>query len=173
MPTPDVVIDLGCYSHGQAKFDSLHALAEKYRPPLLLGYDPLVKPLGYGRDGAHDVSSTVVLVQPVAAWTHTGFVGFERNGVESRVGGLDSPQVPCFDLTALIVALAGQNIVLKLDVEGAEFKLLEHLLVTGVSGRIGRLLIEWHDHVPSAVSVATRRSVILDLLECPVEDWWM
>ena len=38
------------------------------------------------------------------------------------------------------------TIYLKLDIEGAEFAVLQDLLATGAIARVRRLFVEWHDH---------------------------
>ncbi len=159
----DVVIDVGCFDHGQAKFASVGALAAKYEPLLLLGYDPLVEPLAYSYEGGRP--GTLVLVSPAAAWVYDGTATFLPNGVESRlVEDTDSAAVvECFDLATLIRALHPARIVLKLDIEGGEYELLNHLYEHGADERLALLLVEWHPEHRKPTPI----------LRCPVEEWWL
>lgn len=42
--------------------------------------------------------------------------------------------------------------LMKINIEGGEYDLLEHLLDTGLAGRIGNLQVQFHDFVPDARS---------------------
>jgi len=54
--------------------------------------------------------------------------------------------VPVVDLAEFLVSLGGQIALLKLDIEGAEIALLDHLLVRGVLTRAKTVLVERHDN---------------------------
>lgn len=157
-----IVIDLGCESHG---LDSTTLLIDRFRPDLLYGFDP-------GSEESVSVYRGAALTRSSkAAWVWDGMVPFVDDGVASCLApdGLPllpetmqlAPQPPrpveCFDFSAWLERLNRHEVVLKMDVEGAEYALLEHLIKTGMIKRVGLLLIEWH---PSAV-----------VLPCRVETW--
>lgn len=128
------VLDIGCATHGSS--ESTNRLLQAFRPSYYLGADPLAD----GRIDEHD--GRVVEVRSEAAWTYDGTVGFSRSGSSSSV--TEGCDVPCFDLAALIAAMEPDELVLKLDAEGAEYVLLPHLLDAGVAGRVKLVLVEWH-----------------------------
>lgn len=152
-----VVIDLGCYPHDDR--NSCRELIEKYRPALLLGFDPLVVPgVGAPIDGVPCVYSNA------AAWVHNGTIGFTEDGLSSRVGEGDR-DVQCFDLVSLLKIFP--EAILKMDVEGAEYDLLEHLSFQRVWPSL--ILVEWHEEYDPF----NTRHQLLAALRCPVEEWWM
>jgi FkbM family methyltransferase len=56
-------------------------------------------------------------------------------------------QIECIDICEVLEALKDyQKIVLKLDVEGAEYEILNRLLESGLISRISKLYAEWHWH---------------------------
>jgi hypothetical protein len=79
-------------------------------------------------------------------------------------------EVPCFDLAAFIRDLPPGEIVLKLDAEGAEIPLLEHLHAAGMDERLTLLLVEWHDAVMTG-DYGARRAMLEAALRCRVEEW--
>jgi len=52
--------------------------------------------------------------------------------------------------------------VMKVNIEGAEYALLERLIATGLISQIGELQVQFHDFIPDAVR---RRSAIVEKLE--------
>jgi hypothetical protein len=59
--------------------------------------------------------------------------------------------------------------VVKLDVEGAEFPILERLVDEGTDALVAELLVEWHDDKMPAY--ADRKAALLRSLRCPVSPW--
>ena len=57
--------------------------------------------------------------------------------------------------------------ILKLDIEGGEYELLEHLIETGADGCVELALVEWHD-LPAREA---DRDSLIARLRCPVEPW--
>lgn len=55
-------------------------------------------------------------------------------------------KVECFDLDRFIKQLDSDLIVLKMDIEGAEYEVLPHLINGGSIKQIKALFIEWHGH---------------------------
>lgn len=103
-----------------------------------------------------------------AVWTHDGEIDFyltdgrsDYYGVEDvpwgsstlmkeKTSGNVNPDrketVPCVDIAAF-TEKHGKDadlIILKMDIEGAEYDVLEHMLETGVMNKINVLMIEYH-----------------------------
>lgn len=102
-------------------------------------------------------------LQKAAAYTYDGYIDLiidpvdgdgstifneKRVDFSRRIANEDCPVIttPCVDLARVISELSGQyeEIVLKLDVEGAEYDILERLLETGEIDRISKLYCEFH-----------------------------
>ncbi len=152
-----IVVDLGCAPHGNRH--SSKELIAAYKPDLLLGFDPLAKPRTGFLDGSF------VIVSDSAASTFCGWIAFHEDGIESQTSfGEDA--VRCFDLAALLRSLPGE-VLLKMDVEGAEYPLLQHLINAGVWP--DRILVEWHEQFYGT----PEKERLLAAIPCEVEEWWM
>lgn len=91
-----------------------------------------------------------------AVWTYDGTLDFYlslRDNVGSSIiknkvtGRLDSKpkQVPCVDLDRIIRQFKPEDyIILKIDIEGAEYELLEYLLSKDTFELVDKLYIEFH-----------------------------
>ena len=67
--------------------------------------------------------------------------------VDKKTGGVNSDlsiDVVCIDIEKLLLGLRGNRVVLKLDVEGAEYDLIEHMHKTKSLGFVHELFGEWH-----------------------------
>lgn len=83
-------------------------------------------------------------VHAKAIWTHTGTVLFDRTGDDAGHVTLDGAavSVPCVD----IAALCGERVdLLKLDIEGAEYAVVERLAAARVISNVDRMIIECHE----------------------------
>jgi hypothetical protein len=165
-----IVIDLGCvgWVRGNQMEDSISTLAKRFRPHIIFGFDPhpgLKEAVG-------KAFGTTVLTSRSAAWLYDGMIGLELQGNCTHVenGLVAEQQVPCFDLARWILGLPAVEIVLKMDVEGAEYVLLPHLIEHGAMERISRLLVEWHTG-EYAHGLETDREAILAGIDCIVEEW--
>jgi len=162
-----IVIDVGCARIGNDY--SIERLIEWYHPHKLYGFDPN-EPMGQARQ----VDGTTVLVNLAtwgcAAWTYDGEIGFRADGLNSWITkDAEAPRVPCFDLARFIEKLPEGPVIAKIDAEGAEYDLLEHLIATGAVARLTRLLIEWHP-----TGQGKRRREIekgLRIMDVPTEQW--
>lgn len=146
-----IVVDVGCAPRGDDV--SVEPLIERFQPRVLYGFDPAEQ------QARHQIGETEVVISSVAAWTFTGTVAYEERGLRSAVGS--GPEtVSCFDLSEWLETLpAGEEIVLKIDAEGAEYPLLEKLHERELDARLTLLLVEWHGPP-------------LELpFRCPVEEW--
>jgi len=183
-----IVVDLGCYPHGHEI--SIERLIDRYAPDVLYGFDPYPdliegeRTITRDRIGAGHKSVRVVLERK-AAWTYDGEIEMalvpgerawdstvmrdKNSRLEWRRGEVVT--VPCFDLARWLRAVepVGEGLILKMDVEGAEFPLCEHLIQTRTDVLVGRLFVEWHDlkmdYPPK------RRAELEERLHCPVEEW--
>lgn len=171
-----IVVDLGCKSH--AGEESIQKLCDRFHPDVLFGFDPYPE-LGEGvstrlsKSGQGGVYVSLVITRRVAAWVTDGNLPFKFDGTRSGYAPAApseyfSPytQVQCFNFVAWLALLPPVPIVVKLDVEGAEYRLLPALHSAGLDSRIERVIVEWHDE-PAFIS----RSRVEGLLACPVELW--
>ena len=93
---------------------------------------------------------------PVAVGDFDGMVSFKYSNEEDKWGTTCSwhtdhlyhkeVQVPQIDLAAFIRThcVREDRIVCKMDIEGAEFHVLDHLLKTGMFEWFDELFVEWH-----------------------------
>lgn len=83
-------------------------------------------------------------------------------------------QVPAFDFSEYIAHIRSQmpadkKIVVKMDIEGAEFKVVRHMLERGTAGLIDTLFIETHQHTMPDENEETTEELLNQLRECGVE----
>lgn len=164
-----IVVDVGCKTFGAE--ESMVKLVERFQPEILFGFDPhpeLVEGVRCERD-------TLVVTRRAAAGVGNTAVGYRQEGTRSRARitqpGICGPEevfVPCFDLAVFLAALPPGH-VLKLDCEGAEYPLLEHLIMAGGDERCSVLLVEWHHR--GEEKFEAQRRMLLGALRCPVEEW--
>ncbi|MCF7688802.1 MAG: FkbM family methyltransferase [Cephaloticoccus sp.] len=92
------------------------------------------------------VNSQGTQVVASAAWTYDGEIGFQITGDDS--GGIREDAtclVKCIDLASYCTTKVDY---LKLDIEGAEFTVLDHLYRTGSLTQVQRVFIELHAWEP-------------------------
>ena len=171
-----IVVDLGCFPHRDEI--SIEPLIERYRPEVLYGFDPWPALV----EGETDLDGTRVVLARKAAWTEDGEIEFAYvrglRGWDSTVmrdknsrdewSRAKAIRVPCFDFSAWLSELPERPIV-KLDVEGAEFPILERLVAEGTDSLVAELLVEWHDS--KMPSYSERKAALLADLRCPVSPW--
>lgn len=136
-----IVIDVGCAKHGGD--ESIPYLIEEFAPAMLAGFDPAEESRVYTFE---DTDTTVVIVQ-AAAWTHDGKVTFEGDGLRGHVTGLGTRlarQVECVDLARYVLELTDDDVILKMDAEGAEYVLLPALIAQDADLALRLVWIEWH-----------------------------
>ena len=68
-------------------------------------------------------------------------------------------QVPCFDFSKLLESLVGREIYVKMDIEGAEFDVLRHLLEERTLRLITELYVEFHERLLLTESKITREAL--------------
>lgn len=154
----NVVVDVGCAEYPNDH--SIRRLIDLYRPEQLYGFDPNMDP-----QPAWTYGGCVVETYAVAAWTFTGIIGYKNPGLRGIVDENGAAQkVPCVDLADFVAGLSADRIVLKLDCEGAEYRLLDHLIDRGVDKRLSLAVVEWH-HPDRGRAQLERR------IACAVEEW--
>lgn len=161
-----IVVDVGCMTHGTEESEG--PLIRGFEPDLYLGFDAhpeMRDSVEYARAGA-----TLVVRRRLVAWVYDGFVPLyvdgTTTGVLSRENRLAGPaRVPCFDLATFLRALP-QPLVLKLDVEGGEYPLLERIVDLGIDEHLDAVLVEWHSPDYSHGFYADRPE-----LACEVKEW--
>lgn len=157
------VVDLGCMERNGA--NSVLALARRYRPCFIYAFDP--SPLLV--EGVRKVWKQEVAFQRRAAWLHSGTVSFWEDGSGSRIGH-GGPDVACFDFSYWLSLLHGygnDDVIVKMDVEGAEVPLLERMMADGTDQLVSELLVEWHGENTE------EHERIEKQLACPVRRWWL
>jgi FkbM family methyltransferase len=172
-----IVVDLGCYPHRDEI--SIEPLVERYRPDVLYGFDPWPALI----EGESELAGTRVILQRKAAWIEDGEIEFAHvrglRGWDSTVmrdknthDEWSRPdaviRVDCFDFSSWLRELSEPPIV-KLDVEGAEFPILQKLVDDGTDILVAELLVEWHDD--KMPDHAGRRDELVSALRCTVSPW--
>jgi FkbM family methyltransferase len=158
-----IVIDVGCARYG-ADY-SIERLIEEFHPYVLYGFDPAWKADMF--EPPVDLQTTVH-ISTEAAWTHDGHVNFRAAGLSGQVTS-SGPEVPCIDLARFIRELGTQDIVLKMDAEGSEYELLDHLIATGSDTFLKLAWIEWH---PFGVEHPDRRRRNIEAeIACELTEW--
>ncbi len=163
-----IVVDLGCERHGTD--NSIGPLVERFKPEVLLGFDPAATPLCY------QIEDTEVVISTHAAWVNDGTTQFSGAGDEATIvqsssawNGTERP-VRCFDFSAWLRRLTSPKVIVKMDIEGAELPILEKVVADGTDDRISLLIIEWHDGMFDP-SYGGRRTEVEAALRCPAEIW--
>ena len=169
----DIVVDLGCcsYARGNRVEDSIQTLVRRFKPAVLFGFDPHPSLL----EAVGNVYGATVITSRKAAWTSDGDIGVAVNSncthvVPTRPWGNGLGVASAFDLAAWVKTLPDTKIVLKVDIEGAEYVLLPHLIEEGLIDRFSRILVEWHMG-DLANGYESDRQSILGEIQCPVEEW--
>jgi FkbM family methyltransferase len=118
-----------------------------------------------------------------AVWTEDGEADFylgpwDGDGSsllrEKTTGSLDRDRpirVATVDLSSWILA-RGSSVILKLDIEGAEYDVLDKMLADGSTRFVSELLVEWH-WAKVGVSEARHRDVLerWNATGIPVAEW--
>jgi len=164
-----VVVDLGCHHHPEhqgASQDSIARLIERYKPHTLYGFDPHSQLAA----GVTVENGTEVYRVCEAAWIMDGETTYAEAGLSSSVGSGGDP-VTCIDTARLIREVfefyADDDVVLKADIQGSEYAVLEWLITTGAIKCVSYLLVEWHP----VDGWEARKAAILERMTCPVEEW--
>ncbi len=164
----DIVVDLGCLSYlrGNLMEDSINALVRRFKPSILFGFDPHPAL----KEAVGQVHGTTVITSRRAAWTNDEEIGLSLQSNCTHVDLHEKQRTKTFDLASWVRTLPETGIVLKIDVEGAEYVLLPHLIQHGLIDRFSHILVEWHTG-KLANGYETDRESILKEIHCRVEEW--
>lgn len=160
-----ILIDAGCATHGlmNSLDESLRPLLRRFRPDVYFGFDLYPGML----DGETEINGTKCIFANRAVWTSNGFVSVvEQGNCTHVVSDMESARVvQAFDFGAFISVLP-DDLIVKMDIEGAEYEVLWDLYERNLDTRIGTLLVEWHPE-------ATANGFLRDRppLRCQVEEW--
>ncbi len=168
------VIDLGSETHGYE--ESLFTLIERFKPQRVFAFDPL------GPTDMASVRGVEIIRSASAAWTFDGELEFGIGAQElmnatalkeKRFSGewQQVITVSCFDFSQFLTRFA-EPVVVKMDIEGAEYDILDKMIADGTDRKVSFLMVEWHDHkCGDEPAYRDRRLDILDRLACPSESW--
>jgi hypothetical protein len=165
-----IAIDVGCARYGGDY--SIERLIEEFHPDIIYGFDPNQGPDEYPWPSTGAISN--VHIEKKAVWIFDGEIGFVGQGLGGHATQeAAAPRVPCFDLAAFIRSLpSDEEIVLKIDAEGAEYELLEHLIQTRTDELLKFAWVEWH---PPGARVNSwpdkRRTAIEESISCEMHQW--
>jgi len=143
-----IFIDCGAY-----KGKALNWARLKFDNPKLYAFEcnPHLSKVDYGSD---------VTVIRKAIWITDGNLRFYMNTrhplieghsvyKDKTTGNIDKEHpvvVQCIDFSKFLFSLEKDEIVIKMNVEGAEYDVLEHCVNTGAINLINQLHIQWHYH---------------------------
>ncbi len=174
-----IVVYVGSQTYGNE--ESFEKLVTRFEPELLYAFDPLARNESWIR--RRDYGALAYSQIAAAAWVRDGFCEFGIgadpgvNATLVRAKNLvgewsETVMVPCFDFSAWLSGFA-EPVVVKMDIEGAEYAILEKMIADGTDARLSLLLVEWHDHKLEGDSELWEacRLAILENLRCEVESW--
>lgn len=126
--TPDsIVIDLGAYQGEWA--NEIHA---RYGCQVIV-----VEPTEYIRDYQHG------LIINKAAGTHNGKMSFGGRAYYSSTFEQGDHEYECFDVNTLLEKYPAINL-LKINIEGAEYDVLSHIVGAGLHTRVKNIQVQFH-----------------------------
>ncbi len=144
-------IDCGAYKGATLGYFRANPRYDRDFKLFALECNPSLARVGYGDD---------VTVIRAAAWVYDGELKFFRNAKtpniqgnsvykEKRTGDLDKAHpivVPCIDFSAWLKANFNDQdtLVVKMNIEGAEYDVLEKCIADGTIHLIDELIVQWH-----------------------------
>ncbi|OYV93442.1 MAG: hypothetical protein B7Z60_08730 [Ferrovum sp. 37-45-19] len=141
----DVVVDLGGYQ-GQWASD-IHA---RYRCPVHV-FEPV--PMFADAIEYRFAANDLVNVHRLAAGDHDGFldISVAKDASSVYVGDGETMRIEIRDFCTWCQQNGIEEIgLLKINIEGGEYDLLEHLLATGFITKVRFVQVQFHDFVPNA-----------------------
>jgi FkbM family methyltransferase len=122
-----------------------------------------------------------VHIEAAAAWVKDEMRDFTIDTTESPMGSTlipekrnwgigDMAKVRCFDFSKWLEQFEGDHVIVKMDIEGAEFEVLQKMIADGTDKIIHELRVETH---PNKVHTwtTTQKDELLAKLSCTVKDW--
>ena len=170
VPKVKTVIDVGCSPKGA---DSIGYLAREFLPETLYGFDP--SPAVEQIVGSYPIGGTRVIVERKAAWISDGWLHWVPTGYgtvsEDAPEHMTALKVRAFDLAKFIQSLGDDKIHLKMDCEGAEYPILEHLIAKKAIEKVSLLWIEWH--YLEADSLQRQEAILAAMPHVDLHSWNM
>jgi hypothetical protein len=78
-----------------------------------------------------------------AAWVYDGVCQFSGTGEGANIFDMGK-EVECIDFSKFLKQFEGQEIIVKMDIEGAEYDILEKMIKDGTDKLVKEFWIEWH-----------------------------
>lgn len=146
----------------------------------IIGYEPVLYNADCIKNLQAQYPTTYIRVHRAAAWVESKTVDFALcKNLESCTlikecnnysKGHIEP-VLAIDFEQVIMGLdANDTIIVKMDIEGAEYALLERLIETKAIKNLNRLFVEFHDWIMPEEYKARHQS-ILERCPIPIEGW--
>jgi FkbM family methyltransferase len=135
-------------------------------------------------------TSLNITIYNSAVWIEDGYVSFNQEygvshtgeidlaGVMSSIDGVgiftpgfkDKTTVPSINFSKFVSELPEDaNIMCKMDIEGAEFQVLRHMIKEGTITKIKKMYVEFHERYVPAESLETERELIKTISDLGVE----
>lgn len=146
----------------------------------IIGYEPVLYQADTWENLKAEYPTVNLQVHRAAAWIKSGKVGFAFcDNLESCTiveecenypkGRLDSAYAIDFEQVIMSID-ANDVIIVKMDIEGAEYDLLDRLIETKAIKNINRLFVEFHDWIMPE-SYKARHQSIIERCPIPIEGW--
>jgi FkbM family methyltransferase len=123
------------------------------------------------------------VTNPYAAWIYDGKCWMSDKGNASTIvpdnqNYAKDIEVPCCDFSSWLARTAAarkkftvdDHITIKMDIEGAEYAILEKMIEEGTIRMVDEILIEWHDWLMPEVYNA-RHNSILHIIGEKIKNW--
>lgn len=179
-----VVIDVGAARYGGDY--SMERLIEQFEPTHLYAIDPNQNlSLPTQRCPEHNMPDcspllngcswrpTEIHLVHAAAWIETDMVGYQDDGLNSWLTNNPSaPLVASINLASFVKTLATRHddrLVLKLDCEGSEYELLDHLILNNADELLDLCIVEWHPKSEPAHEALSQD--IKKRIRCELREW--
>lgn len=177
-----IFIDLGCYDGDTIRqFYNWWPFSNIYK---VYGFDP--NPSPYIGKGWQDIKEKFPDVKFVdkAAWTSYGYIPYRLDQSQNpwgstavgdkRLDGAKEIQVASVDFSDTLKRLqllsqAGE-VLIKMDIEGAEFEVLEKMIRDETIKLVSHLWVEWHDSKMTP-EYTVRKEKIIDYLKRNKISW--
>jgi len=141
-----VLLALGS-NHGQDVRDWREYVGEDFPNWKIFAFEPIDMPF-------KSMYNNVELIRK-AAWTYDGEIDLYVDKKWRKLGttiwkrpakniNQTAVKYPCIDLSKFIAPLFGSHIVCKMNIEGSEYPLIQHLMDTGFFNYINYFYIAWH-----------------------------
>lgn len=174
-------IDLGCHSGDTIQqFCYWSGLIAPYNEFEIFGFDPLSKYKQQWQDMTE--KNKRLHFYSSAVWIKDGEIEFNQRDGDYDVGSSIMPtkkdwdlgskeSVTCIDFSKWLSELIKPELVIvKMDIEGAEYKVLQKMIDDGTDKLVDKLFVEWHRTRLTDYDPALEKEIIKKL-HCEVYEW--